>query len=117
MKYRIVTVVLSGLAAGMLSSTAVAQVNDYDPGHPRVNEVDQRLNNQNNRIQNGVQDGQMRPGQAARDEKRDARVEHQEQRDEAKNGGHLTKKEQNHLNKELNHDSKDIQHQREEGAR
>lgn len=117
MKYRLATYALTGLVAGLLSTAALAQTTDNDPGHPRINQVDQRLQNQNNRIQNGVQDGQMTPGQAKRDEKRDSRVEHQEQRDESKQGGHLTKGEQRHFNRELNRNSHDIHRQRHHGER
>lgn len=115
MKFRPTSFILAGLVAGLLSTAALAQAPDYDPNHPRVNEVNQRLDNQNNRIQQGVQDGQIKPGQAARDEKRDARIARQEQRDKAKHDGHLTKREQKHMNKELNHDSHDIHKQRHDG--
>lgn len=110
MKTRLMTLIFTGLlASSMLSGAASAQ--DV-PGHPRVNEVDQRLENQQQRIDNGVKDGQMSQGEAARDEKRDAKVERQLSRDEAKNGGHITKAEQRHMNRELNHDSHKIHRQR-----
>jgi hypothetical protein len=82
------------------------------PGHPRVNEVNQRLQNQQNRIQHGVADGQINAKQAARDEKQDSNIAHRESVDEAKHGGHLTKGEDKRLNKSLNHDSSRIHDQR-----
>lgn len=113
MKNRFTTLLFTSLmAVAMLSSPVMAQTNEPDPGHPRINEVDQRLENQQNRVNNGVHDGQINGRQAARDEHRDARVQHQMSRDEAKHGGHITKREQHHLNHELNHNSHDIHHQR-----
>ena len=47
-------VVAAALASGAAMAQAAPQAND--PGHPRVNEVNQRLDNQQNRIQKGVAD-------------------------------------------------------------
>lgn len=105
-----------GTVAAFASAAAMAQTSTTDvPGHPRVNEVNQRLDNQQNRIQNGVADGQMNAKQAARDEKQDANIAQRESRDEAEHGGHLTKQEQKNLNKSLNHDSNRIHKQRTGG--
>jgi len=100
------------MAAAFTSAAAMAQTSTDVPGHPRVNEVNQRLDNQQNRIQNGVADGQINAKQAARDEKQDANIAQRESRDEAEHGGHLTKQEDKNLNKSLNHDSKRIHKQR-----
>jgi hypothetical protein len=83
-----------------------------DPGHPRVNEIQGRIDNQENRVNQGIGQGQVNAKQAARDEARDARVERQLQRDEAKHGGHITKGEQAQLNRELNRNSRAIYRQR-----
>ena len=105
-----------GLVTAFASAGAMAQASTTDvPGHPRVNEVNQRLDNQQNRIQNGVADGQMNAKQAARDEKQDANIAQRESRDEAEHGGHLTKQEQKNLNKSLNKDSTRIHKQRTGG--
>ena len=98
------------LLACALSGPTFAQ--DMDPGHPRVNEVQGRIDNQESRINQGVNQGQINPNQAARDERRAARVEKQLKRDQAKHGGHITKGEQAQLNKELNHNSQAIHNQR-----
>jgi len=102
------------LSTAAISGTALAQTAAPTPvpDHPRVNEVNQRLDNQQNRIQNGVADGQINAKQEARDEKHDANIAQRESTDEAKNGGHLTKTEQNHLNKSLNKNSGRIHKQR-----
>lgn len=105
-----------GMVAALASAGAMAQTSTTDvPGHPRVNEVNQRLDNQQNRVQSGVADGQMNARQAARDEKQDANIAQRESRDEAEHGGHLTKQEQKNLNKSLNKDSTRIHKQRTGG--
>lgn len=82
------------------------------PGHPRVNEINQREDNQQNRIQNGVADGQINAKQEARDERHLSNVQQRESRDEAEHGGHLTKHEQHNLNRSLNKNSRRIHRQR-----
>ncbi|WP_238481189.1 hypothetical protein [Dyella telluris] len=103
-----------GMIAAFASAGAMAQAATTTdiPGHPRVSEVNQRLDNQQNRIQAGVADGQLNAKQAARDEKQDSNIAARESRDEAEHGGHLTKQEDKNLNKSLNHDSKRIHKQR-----
>jgi hypothetical protein len=101
-------------AAALGSGAAMAQAAPQTdvPGHPRVNEVNQRLDNQQNRIQAGVADGQINAKQAAHDEQHDANIAQRESADEARHGGHLTKQEQNNLNKSENHNSRRIHRQR-----
>jgi hypothetical protein len=110
MKKSVTSIALAAVLALGISGAAMAQTTDDTnvPGHPRVNEVDQRLQNQQNRVDAGVKDGQINAKQEARDNAVDARVAGQESRDEAKNGGHLTKGEQKQMNKELNKNSKHI---------
>lgn len=84
-----------------------------DPGHPRINEVDQRLQNQQNRINAGVADGQINQQQETRDENRLQNQEQQLNKDEATDGGHITKAEQNNLNNGLNKNGQDIYNQRD----
>lgn len=111
------SIFLPTLSAVMLSTlmlSGVARAADAPdvPGHPRVNEVNQRLDNQQQRINNGVAAGQITAKQAAADEKRDAHIARRESMDEAKHGGHLTKQQQHNLNNALNHNSKKIYKQR-----
>jgi hypothetical protein len=91
------------------SSLAVAQT---VPDHPRVNEVNQRLDNQQARINQGLANGTMTGKQAARDEAHDANIAKRESVDEAKHNGHLTKGEQNRLNKSENKNSRRIYRQK-----
>jgi hypothetical protein len=82
------------------------------PDHPRVNEVNQRLDNQQARINQGLANGTMTGKEAARDESHDANIAKRESVDEAKHGGHLTKAEQNRLNRSENRNSGRIYHQK-----
>jgi hypothetical protein len=50
----------------------------------------------------------LTPGQTANLEKREASVENREQRDMAKNNGHLTKAEQRGINRQQNRISRSI---------
>jgi len=114
------TIVIAGFT---LSSVAMAQETTPGateptniPGHPRVDEVDQRDNNQQNRINKGEADGQLSQGQAARDQSHLNHEEAQQQHQEADHGGHLTKGEQNHDNRAMNRSSGKIHRQRHGGA-
>jgi len=89
-------------------STEPAGPGVVDPGHPRVNQVDQRLEDQKRRIQEGVRNGTITKEQARQMLHNDARVANRERQDMAANGGHLTKQEQKNINKALNKNSKQI---------
>lgn len=97
-----------GASAAQQSNTSGAGAGQLDPGHPRVNQVNGRETNQQNRIANGIKNGQLKPGQAANLEKGEQRLQNNEKRDMAKDNGHLTKKDQRQLNKEANHMSNKI---------
>jgi len=98
----------SAAAQTQNSNTSGAGAGQVDPGHPRVNQVNQRETNQQNRIANGIKNGQLRPGQTARLERGDQRLQNNEKKDMAADNGHLTKKDQRQLNREANHMSKRI---------
>jgi len=90
------------------SNTSGAGAGKVDPGHPRVNQVNQREQNQQNRIANGIKNDKLTPGQAAHLEKGQQRLQNNEKRDMAKDNGHLTKQDQKQLNKEANRQSAKI---------
>lgn len=92
------------------SNTSGAGPGVVDRGHPRVNQINQRQENQQDRIANGIKNGKLTPGQAARLERGEQRLENNEKKDMAADGGHLTKQDQRQLNREANHMSKRIAH-------
>jgi hypothetical protein len=97
--------------AALISMQSMAQ-NAPVPDHPRENEVNQRLDNQQARINQGLANGTMTGKQAARDEKHDANIAKREAVDESKHNGHITKAEQARLNKSENKNSKRIYKQK-----
>jgi len=99
---------LVGGAAAQSQNTSGAGPGVDDPGHPRVNEVNQREQNQQDRIANGEKNGTLTPGQASHIEGQEQHIENQEKADMAKHNGHLTKNEQRQLNREQNRTSREI---------
>ena len=99
------------VCATLISLQSMAQTAPV-PDHPRENEVNQRLNNQQARINQGLANGTMTGRQAARDEKHDANIAQREAVDESKHNGHITKAEQARLNKAENKNSKRIYKQK-----
>lgn len=99
------------VCAAVISMQSMAQTAPV-PDHPRENEVNQRLGNQQSRIDQGLANGTMSGMQAARDEKHDANIAQREAVDESKHNGHITKAEQARLNKSENKNSKRIYKQK-----
>jgi len=100
---------LAGSAAAQTSTnTSGAGPGVVDPGHPRVNQVNRREENQQQRIGNGIKSGKLNSQQASNLEKRETSVQNREQKDMAKNNGHLTKGEQAGINRQQNRISKSI---------
>ena len=78
--------------------------------HPRRNQVNGRLANQNRRIHNEVREGEMNHKQARQLHGEDGQIR-QEERDMASQGhGHITKQEQKTLNQQENQVSHQISH-------
>src|ERR1035441_2196288 len=99
---------LAGSASAQTSTPSGAGPGVVDPGHPRVNEVNQREENQQQRIGNGVKSGKLNSQQAANLEKRETSVQNREKKDMAEHNGRLTKAEQKGINRQQNRISKSI---------
>ncbi|MFZ3343078.1 MAG: hypothetical protein WA213_19515 [Terriglobales bacterium] len=97
-----------GSASAQTSTTSGAGPGVVDPGHPRVNEVNTREGIQQQRIAKGVQNGKLTPQQTSNLEKREASVQNREQKDMARNNGHLTRGEQRRINRQQNRVSRSI---------
>jgi hypothetical protein len=100
------------LAAALAMLTAVAGTASADTtwqkNHPRREQVNHRLNNQEKRIHNDVKNGTLTKGQAASLHKEDHQVRQEERDMASQNGGHITKGEQKVLNQQENGISKEI---------
>jgi hypothetical protein len=73
--------------------------------HPRRNEVNTRIDNQRERINQGVKNGTLTQQQAQQLRANDRSIKQQEHADVKANGGHLTQGEQKQLNQEENANS------------
>ena len=92
-----------------LTNTALADTK-WQKNHPRREEVNNRLANQNQRIHNEVKEGEMSKTQAARLHKEDRQIRREERMMASQNGGHITKSEQKVLNQQESQVSKQIGH-------
>jgi hypothetical protein len=102
----VMTAALSGYAGATLAADAGDTT--WQKNHPRREEVNQRLRNQNNRIHQDVKDGTMTRSQAAAAHQQDHQVRQEERDMASQNNGHITKSEQKVLNQQENGISKDI---------
>jgi len=98
--------------SGQPAPTLNAGPGSREQGHGWENHVNQREQNQQNRIGNGIKDGQLSAGQAAHLENRENAIENREKADEAAHGGHLTPQEKQHFQRAQNKVSKQIHNDR-----
>jgi hypothetical protein len=100
------------LATALAVLTAVAGTASADTtwqkDHPRREQVNNRLKNQNQRIHNDVKNGTLTKSQAASLHKEDHQVRQEERDMASQNGSHITKGEQKVLNQQENGISKQI---------
>ena len=71
-------------------------------------EVDQRQRNQQRRIGEGVESGQLTPGEAARLENKERKLHREIKEERAENGGKLTRAERRQVNRQENKLSRQI---------
>ena len=110
MKIHLVALAFCGLmtvaaAAQTSSTTSGAGPGKVDPNHPRVNQVNHREQNQQNRIANGIKNDKLTSQQATHLERGETRLKNNEKKDMAADNGHLTKQNQRQLNREANRQS------------
>jgi hypothetical protein len=104
---KVVTIVLAGVFAAGIASAAMADT-QWDKDHPRRDQVNDRLQNQNKRIHHEVKEGEMSKAKAAQLHRKDRAIRKEERRMAARNDGHITKAEQAKLNRQENAVSKQI---------
>jgi len=98
-----VTLSLSGLA-----TNALADDTQWQKTHPRREQVNNRLANQNKRIHQERKQGEITKAQAAKLHREDHAIRKEERTMASTNGGHITKAEQKALNQQENQVSKQI---------
>jgi hypothetical protein len=94
-----------GSTAGAVAARGANPTRD---GFGHANEVNTRQGNQQSRINQGVNSGQLTPGETKNLQSRDASINHQAQADRAANGGTLTGQEKAQINQRQNNVSKSI---------
>jgi hypothetical protein len=95
-----------GSTQGAVPARGALQTNRDGFGHG--NEVNTRQGNQQSRIANGVNSGQMTPGEARNVENRDTSISNQAARDRAANGGTLNNQQRQQINQRQNNVSRSI---------
>lgn len=100
------TIVAILLGFGVTTSLASAQTTA--PAAPDRPPVNQRIENQRDRIQAGVQNDQLTKGEATRLAAGDAAIHAEERVDRKANDGHLTNSEHRQINRQLNRNSRRI---------
>ena len=100
-----------GLTGAMASTAMTAPTHadtTWQKNHPRREQVNARLANQNARIKTEVKEGDLTKSQAASLHKDDRQIRREERLMASQNGGHITKQEQKTLNQQENAVSKQI---------
>ena len=103
----VLTAVAATVSLACLAGPAMADT-PWQAHHPRREQVNNRLGNQNARIHQEVKEGEMSHARAARLHAADHRIRMQERRDAARDGGHITRREQARLNRRENRVSRRI---------
>ena len=105
--HKILGAAVVALSLASLSGTALADTT-WQKDHPRREQVNNRLGNQNARIKNQVKDGNLSHAQASQLHHEDHQIRQEERDMASQNGGHITKQEQKTLNQQENHVSNQI---------
>ena len=96
-------VALLGITTG-----SFAQDSKWQSQHPRREQVNSRLNNQDRRIHQERKEGEISGAKAARLHRQDHRIRQEERNMASRHNGHITGREQARLNRQENHVSRRI---------
>ena len=102
----VIVTFVSALACSAVGS-AMAE-SQWAKNHPRREQVNNRLGNQNQRIKQEVKKGELTKGQAAKLHREDHQIRREERMMASQNGGHITKQERRTLNQQENQVSRQI---------
>ena len=97
--------ILALAGAGLIVGSAFAQ----------ENRIQQRKENQQQRIANGVENGSLTPKETAHLENQQAKLNHEIHADRKANGGNLTNNQKAQINRQQNRLSKDIYQTKHDG--
>ncbi len=106
-KRKALVVAIASMFMVITAGGAIAQ-SQWNKNHPRRAEVNQRLKNQNRRINQEVKEGDMTKAQAKNLHREDRQIRREENMMASQNRGHITKQEQRTLNQQENRVSRQI---------
>jgi hypothetical protein len=98
-----------------LSKQIYQDKHNANTAHYGNNQVDQRRENQQDRIAQGIKSGQLTAGETAKLENQQKNINQQVRADRSANGGKLTQGEKQQVNKEQNAASKNIYNKKHNG--
>ena len=102
-----IALAVAGVFAVGIAGSAMADT-PWQKAHPRREQVNNRLNNQNHRINNELKEGEITQQQANQLHKQDWQIRQEERDMASQNNTHITKLEQQTLNQQENHVSEEI---------
>jgi len=100
-------IALSMAFTGITMVNAMAETK-WERNHPRRNQVNDRLENQNRRINRELREGEITKGEARRLHSEDRAIRREERTMSKLNNGHITPAEQKALNQQENAVSRQI---------
>jgi hypothetical protein len=106
---------VSLIGVGLLALSSVAGICQAAPGYPAT--VNQRRENQQDRIAQGVRSGQLTVGETSRLERREASINREDRSMRRADNGRLTRGDRVALNHRLNHTSRAIYRDKHNRAR
>lgn len=101
------TVVFASALLATFSGSAFAETG-WERSHPRRDQVNDRLGNQDRRINHEYREGEIGKGRAQRLHREDRQIRREEQAMASRNGGHITPGEQHFLNRQEDSVSRQI---------
>lgn len=105
-KHLIATSLVALFAAS--AGSAIASESRFEKHHPRRDQVNGRLQHQNQRIRTEVKEGELTKTQARKLHRKDQQIRKEERLMASQNNGRITKSEQKVLNQQENAVSKQI---------
>ena len=104
----VVVLMAAGMAMAQSTTTSTSSTTTTTTQAKPDPTVHQRKENQQDRIANGVQSGQLTSGETANLEHKEAGINGETRADRAANGGKLTSSEKQQINQQQNHVSRQI---------
>ncbi|MCU1337371.1 MAG: hypothetical protein JWO19_2952 [Bryobacterales bacterium] len=104
-------VIISILTSALLTGTATMSFAADD----KEGRIEQRKENQQKRIAQGVKSGSLTPRETARLERQQSKLNQEVRHNRKENGGNLTNKEKVQINHQQNRLSKEIYNQKHDG--